>query len=395
MKSTSILFVLYMAINAFGESPTNSPSKDSWRPDELFSRTGIFLDGIPAELPEDKVYPVTNNLHKLDAYQRSYGIHLETRDLPRFERAYREWGVSDGIFNVPEWISIKDEWDGGTLYRQVKYKVARRNENGDVVPLSRRDITWNRICSRPYFKFTPIRSFYTLGQLSKMCDGVFIGTIINTQYQHLEDGKSVVKHDGRRVDMSLTFRVGTNFLGKISGDILTIPIDWMENKECAPTNGMRLLVFYVNRVWTNAVMTLTLDRQMCRFDWEKPPRTNDATPSSFGRFSSNARILNSPETEKTYIEVITHYLLLLRNEKRDPNKYYDFLCSLVKSPVLEIRQDAKEDLLWFWGPFGPDGFDLEHVLDDPKLDWNLGKDYVRYIAIPDRDKRKTKINETK
>jgi hypothetical protein len=75
-------------------------------------------------------------------------------------------------------------------------------------------------------------------------------------------------------------------------------------------------------------------------------------------------------------------------EKRDPDKFYVFLRPLVNSPIWRIRQDAKEDLLWLWGELGPEHFDLKRVLDDPELDWDLGKDYVRYIAIPEREKRK-------
>lgn len=47
------------------------------------------------------------------------------------------------------------------------------------------------------------------------------------------------------------------------------------------------------------------------------------------------------------------------------------------------------------GAFGSERFDLKRILDDPELDWDLGKDYVRYIAIPDRESRKAGIKKAK
>lgn len=392
MKWISILIILRMIINAHGESLTNSPGKVPWKPDELHLRTGIYLEGIPAELPEDKFYPITNNLYKLEAYQRLYGIRLETRDLPRFERAYRKWGRSDGVFNVPEWINKKDEWDGGK-YRWG-YSVVMHNKNGELVPRPRRDIVWDRMQSRPYVTQISWRNWATLGQLCKLSDGAFVGVISAINGLTDEDKAGLERGESRDDRPAIiVFQVETNLLGKVGAKFVTIPIVWVEGEGNAPKIGMKLLVFYTRGFTIHESNT---DRKFLRFDWEKPPLDPKAPFTVVRKNVPCVRILDSSETENAYIEVVKEYIRILRMENRDPDKYYEFLRPLVKSPVWRIRQDAKEDLLRLWGPFvGPERFDLERVLDDSELDWDLGKDYVRYIAIPDRQKSKAELKEAK
>lgn len=60
---------------------------------------------------------------------------------------------------------------------------------------------------------------------------------------------------------------------------------------------------------------------------------------------SHVRLLGTAEAERVYTEAAIGYLRLLRREKSDPVKYYEFLRALVKSPDWRIRQDAREDLL--------------------------------------------------
>ncbi len=57
--------------------------------------------------------------------------------------------------------------------------------------------------------------------------------------------------------------------------------------------------------------------------------------------------------------------------------------------VWRIRQDAREDLLRLLR-FAPDEWDLNGLLDDPEL-MDIFKDFVRYIAIPDRERRQAEV----
>lgn len=385
MKRSLLLVGLsVMSITVLGEPSVTDVNKTAWKPDDLHLRTGIFLEGIPVDAPEDKLYPTAQNLHKLDEYLSLYGIRLEAKDLPRLERAYRKWGASDGVFNVPDWISKKDEWDGGK-YRGG-YQVTMRNEADELVPLSRRDITLNRTHARPYFRSVLLRRLSTLGRLCQLNDGVFVGTISAVKGVS-EEEKAGLANGAVNPDRppEIVFQVMTNMFGQIEGRSVTIPIVWVEGPGNAPTNGMRLLVFYAKGFKINEN---NIDRHYYFFDWEKPPAVPSAPPTIVRNNLSCVRILATPEEEKAYIEAVGGYVRLLMQEKRDPDKFYVFLRPLVNSPIWRIRQDAKEDLLWLWGELGPEHFDLKRVLDDPELDWDLGKDYVRYIAIPEREKRK-------
>ena len=312
------------------------------------------------------------------------GIALNTNDPVKQkahssrEKVFHDAGQSDGTFNVPEWISKEDEWD------KRRYKVATRNENGEIVPLSRAEITQNRIANSPYRgDFLVIRGLSTFGQLIKQCDGVFVGAITEVQYPPGENEESI--RDGIVPDIALTFRVETNLFGQVKEKLVTIPMRWWEGLEGhAPTNGMRLLVFYA-RGYT--FRTLSFDNSPLGFDWVKPPEVPNVPPHVIMKEGSCVRVLDPLETEKAYIEMLDGYLRLLRWEKRDPDKYYEFLRSLVNSPVWRIRLDAKEDLLWLLGYQCPKQFDLKCILNDPKLDWDLLKDYTRYISIPVRERQ--------
>jgi hypothetical protein len=178
--------------------------------------------------------------------------------------------------------------------------------------------------------------------------------------------------------------VETNLFGRIAGKSATIPMLWWDGREHTPTNGMRALVFYAKGF---SIGMDSIDRQHYSFDWEKPPEVPDAPLGIIWKDMSNLRILDSPETENAYIEAVGGYLRLLRLEKRDPDRYYEFLRPLANSPVWQLRQDAKEDLLWLVGDRCPDRFDPARVLNDPEMDWDLLKDYARHIAIPAREKR--------
>lgn len=129
----------------------------------------------------------------------------------------------------------------------------------------------------------------------------------------------------------------------------------------------------------------TQDRGPLGFDWEKPPADPAALPAAPFKDGPCLLFLDTPELSNAYIDVVSQYLQILRQEKRDPDRFYVFLRSLVRSPFLRIRQDAREDMLRLLGSYGPDRFDLKRAQADPEL-MDFFKDYIRYIAIPQREK---------
>jgi hypothetical protein len=315
-----------------------------------------------------------NDLVLIEEFYRLNGVRLTTNDLIRFEETYRSSGGSDGVFNVPEGISRADEWDVNI------YRVAKREGNGDFVPLSKAEITRNRISASPYSRGGSGRWATTLGQVVKQCDGVFIGEIIKAHYSTTGDEENV-KSD-YAVNVGLTFRVETNLFGRLPPTASIAPLRWEEGGKHAPHAGMKLMVFYAR-----GCRVRNFDREPFGFDWEKPPADPAATPAVPLDKSASIRILETPELEKSYIEAVDGYLRLLRREKRDPDKYYKFLTPLARSPVWRIRQDAREDLLRLLSYNGPDRFDLNQVLDDPEQ-MGIFKDYVRYVAFSERERRK-------
>ena len=319
--------------------------------------------------------PNSSDLEKIAEAARVYGAHLKTNDVSRIKQGFRSSGRSDGIFNVPEGISQRDEWDENT------FDVAKRNEKNDLVPLSKAEITRNRVEARPYLRAFGLNWFLlTLGQLTKQCDGVFIGVMSNVKGIDEEDKLKLKRGIG--LTMEIEFQVETNLFGSVPSATVTIPVLWCDGEEQVPEKGVRVLVFYAQGytidVWNKAVR---------KFDWEKPPAKTDAPPAMLlEKLSSSVRVLRTADLERTYIGTVDGYLRLLRREKRDPDKYYAYLRTLVKSPVWRIRQDAREDMLNLLGYYGPDRFDLQRALDDPEL-MDIFKDYIRYIAIPGREKR--------
>jgi hypothetical protein len=339
--------------------------------------TTELLGGQPTE-GANNVRPETVDLLRIEEFYRLNGVRLKTNDLARLEEAYRGSGGSDGVFNVPEGISRADEWDVNI------YRVAKREKTGEFVPLSKAEITLNRLGASPYARRgASFRSHTTLGQLAKQCDGVFIGVMSKIEGINGTDKFRIKQGEAPLVD--ITFQIETNLFGRLSADTATIPMLWFGGEEQVPENGIRTLVFYAQG-YTMGFWDFAVNG----FDWEKPPVKPDVPPAMLlENWNTSVRVLKTHEIEKTYIETVGGYLQLLRREKRDPDKYYEFLRPLVKSPVWRIRQDAKEDMLKLFGRHGPDRFDLRRVLNDPELDSGLLKDYVRYIAIPDREKQKT------
>ena len=299
------------------------------------------------------------------------GRPFSTNDLPELRKAYPFF---DGMpTDVPEGDSRRrDEWE------KQPYRITKLNAKGERVLLSKAEITDNRLFARRNSVFGHCTSF---GQLVKICDGVFIGEIVEAQFLSAEDEVAVKK--GIVVNVGLTFRVETNLFGRIPAISSFAPMMWYGGGN-SPDAGKKVMVFY-SKGYTWNILDNTQDRGPLGFDWEKPPADPAALPAAPFKNGPCLLFLDTPELSNAYIDVVSQYLQILRQEKRDPDRFYVFLRSLVRSPFLRIRQDAREDMLRLLGPYGPDRFDLKRAQADPEL-MDFFKDYIRYIAIPQREK---------
>lgn len=282
-------------------------------------------------------------------------------------------GIPPGI--PEDDIRRTDEWEA------YSYSITKRNAEGERELLPKETILKNRLESRPYLRMMGPSLFRTtLGQLSKQCDGVFIGEIKDVGKLDDEDRAEIARGIAHFVD--ITFQIETNLFGSLSKESVTIPMLWMEYKESLPEIGLRVLVLYGQGYnigfW---------DVAASKFEWIKPPADPKSTPRMlFEDYSTSLRILKTHAIEKTYIETVNGYLQIFRREKRSPIKYYEFLKPLVKSPVWRIRQDAREDMLLLLRHEGEDMFDLKVPLEDPEL-LTFYKDYINYILLPKRVKQ--------
>ena len=73
------------------------------------------------------------------------------------------------------------------------------------------------------------------------------------------------------------------------------------------------------------------------------------------------------------------------NGKRDRDKYYEFLCSLLQSPVKRIRDDAESDLVLFYTREKDPAPDLDRLLADGRVRKEV-KDYLRFILRNEKPK---------
>jgi hypothetical protein len=87
--------------------------------------------------------------------------------------------------------------------------------------------------------------------------------------------------------------------------------------------------------------------------------------------------LDDKETEEAVINAVKGYIAMSgEGEKNDKGKYYEFLCSLMQSPVKRIRDDAERDLLFLYTK--ETSLDLDKPLNDARVRKEV-KDYLRYL----------------
>ena len=220
--------------------------------------------------------------------------------------------------------------------------------------------------------------YYRFGQASKCCERVVVGTVETAQggIPPPPSTPNVVPGEGQWVVLS----VDTNLYGKNTKKRLECAIPEtvvtgtpIEQRMAKP--GDRVLMFVADKwydplnVWNaSPANALYFDFDRSKATWHKMD-IHTLVVSHF--------ILDDTETEQAAIEAAKGYLGFFGEKgKRDREKYYEFLCSLLSSPVKRIRDDAESDLILYFT--NEKSADLDKLLADERIRKEV-KDYLRYL----------------
>jgi len=233
----------------------------------------------------------------------------------------------------------------------------------------------------PYLVSTKDQQINTFGQASKHCRWAVVGTV--EAVEEAKPSASVTFVEGLRVFLA----VDTDLYGKIPRKKLAVTIIDPEGYE--PENIMRLakpgdrmLAFLTDR-WYSLVHVidpspynpLHFDFDRSKTKWEKSDL-----------YVLSHIILDSKETEQETVKAAKGYLGFFgENGKRDRDKYVEFLCSLLQSPVKRIRDDAENDLVIFFTKEKDPPPDLDKLLADDRVRKEV-KDYLRYLLRNEKPK---------
>jgi hypothetical protein len=211
----------------------------------------------------------------------------------------------------------------------------------------------------------------TLGQLTKLCDWVFVGKVVDTQGSKVAAGAK----EEFLGDVSVTLNIETNLFGRMWKKRIVVTPYWWETWR-VPKAGDRMLVFLAKErydKYVSDVMEFDFDKAKLKGETSKGPIVVQDCRGMIG--------LGSAETERIFVAATEGYLQVLRRESRDAERYYALLRQLVLSPEYRIKEDARSDLLKFLRSCP--SFDLDRVLADENIDEGI-KDYIRLILRPRR-----------
>lgn len=235
--------------------------------------------------------------------------------------------------------------------------------------------------------------FFTLGQLIKLSDSVSIVKVVD-----VEDVGPELPARRQVPNIKLTIQAETNLLDRLDQRDLSLTVHWWDRKRI-PKKGDRWLVCITHEDYRITM----LDTMQWDFDKSKsqskpkdatliPRQSRSALDLSDGETgchilgqSRGAINLCDSKTEREFLAAATGYIMNLRQQRRDAEKYYSLLRGLIRSPVSRIQDDAKIDLLNFLKTCP--SFDLNRIIDDDTMDDGI-KEYVRLILQPSRQSQK-------
>jgi len=214
-------------------------------------------------------------------------------------------------------------------------------------------------------------SLGTLGQLTKLCDWVFVGKVVDAKGNKVAAGAK----EEFLGEVSVTLNIETNLFGQTRNKRIVVTPNWWETWR-VPKAGDRMLVFLAKERYDKYVF------DVIKFDFDKATFKGETNKGPLVVRECRGMIgLDSAETERVFVAATEGYLQVLRRESRDAERYYALLRQLVLSPERRVREDARSDLLKFLRSCP--SFGLDRVLADENVDEGI-KDYIRLILRPRR-----------
>ena len=219
-------------------------------------------------------------------------------------------------------------------------------------------------------------SLGTLGQLTKLCDWVFVGKVVDAKGNKVAAGAK----EEFLGEVSVTLNIETNLFGQTRNKRIVVTPNWWETWR-VPKAGDRMLVFLAKERYDEYVF------DVIKFDFDKARFKGETNKGPIVVRECRGMIgLGSAETERIFVAATEGYLQVLRRESRDAERYYALLRQLVLSPECRIKEDARSDLLKILRSCP--SFDLDRVLADENIDEGI-KDYVRLYLKPQQERKKT------
>lgn len=212
---------------------------------------------------------------------------------------------------------------------------------------------------------------HTFGQLAKRCDWVAVGTI---------EKKTPVGEFN--FAFQILFSVDTCLYGKLPKKKLTFyATTGVERILREKKPGDRMLVFLTDKEYQHSFKTppsmrpSSFDFDRKKLAWEKREEKGICLCAPFWSYI----FFDDKDTEEAIVNAVKGYLGFFgEGGKRDRDGYYEFLCSLLQSPVERVRHEAESDLLLFFTKEKDPPPDLDKLLADGRVRKEV-KDYLRYL----------------
>jgi len=208
--------------------------------------------------------------------------------------------------------------------------------------------------------------FYTFGQASKLCDWVVAGTVEKAEAGH-DFGEQRITLSA---DTCLYGKpMGKKMMFTVSAGGICVPN--LEQRDIKP--GDRILAFVIGQ-WHDAMslyFSIWPSKNLYSFDFDKSTTAQGKTEETY---TWSHIILDSKEAEEEAVRMAKGYLEVFGGKgSRNRDKYIEFLCSLLSSPVKRIRDDAESDLVLFYER--ELSADLDKLLADGRVRQEI-KDYL-------------------
>jgi hypothetical protein len=231
----------------------------------------------------------------------------------------------------------------------------------------KQDILRARVNSKLPYMYRGDLALGTFGQLSKLCDNVIVGKVINVTEDQTESAVKLLE---------ITFGVETNLFGAVSNKTIKANLRDANRIVNFAKHGDRILVFLANDICVNDIY------DAIAFDFKKT--SSQVKTNGISHVVCDERgvfALKDDVMERELLVAAEGYLSALRREKRNAEQYYNLLRKLMVSPIPRVKEDARSDMFLLISK--DKSFDLQRLLEDKNIDDGI-KDYVRLILLPSR-----------